>query len=491
MSTAANEVDPTAPPGADLGEPRTTIGGRYEVELNAPLAVRGVTLIYRGRDLRTRGEVAVKTLRLEYRHDPDIRARFRREARLLAFLAHPSVIRVLDFVEDRGAYWVVLERLTGRTVKDLIAERGPLPLGEAARVLDQVAAALCHLHGRGLVHLDLKPQNILVIDDGRVKLIDFGLAQPADDRQTPIAGSTFDAAAYLAPEQVCGVSVDVATDVYALGCLVYELLTGGPPFTAVKPGSVTDDLIRARTERNPEPPSRVRPDLLLPRWVDDVLLRALARDPTARYRDVESLARVFRAGLNGEAVGGSDITTLVEVSARTQAPIPRPEPHAAPPKQAATVPAAFGRTALGARHLHPVGGSARRSTALWRPLWLAVGGLAILDAMLALLLFLSQGSVPGIHEPNPALRPGATAKVIVDGLPIREAPGSATTAIAGVDLGDRLAVTGEAIPADGTAWWPVTSQENGATVAGYAAAEGISAVEPTPLQRLRDALGLD
>jgi serine/threonine-protein kinase len=195
MSTLANgafEAEPPAPPravpGAAAVGSATTIAGRYEIDLETPLGVGGMALVYRGKDLRTRRDVAVKTLRPEYRREPETRARFRREARLLAFLAHPNVVRVFDFVEDRGASWVVLEHVTGRSLKDLIAERGPFPPADAARLIEQTASALGHLHARGLVHLDVKPQNLLLTDDRRLKLIDFGLAQPAGQPQEAIGG---------------------------------------------------------------------------------------------------------------------------------------------------------------------------------------------------------------------------------------------------------------------------------------------------------------
>ena len=363
----ANGVDPPmAAPAAKSGEPRTTIAGRYEVDLDAPLGAGGLSLVYRGKDLRTRRNVAVKTLRLEYRDDPQTRARFRREARLLAFLSHPNVIRVFDLVEDRGTSWVVLEHLSGRSVKDLLSERGTLDPAAAGRILDQVAAALSHLHERGLVHLDVKPQNLLLAEDGRVKLIDFGLAQPVGTVQQAIDGRSRGAADYLAPEQACGEPVDVTTDVYALGCVVYELLTGQPPFASGRPGNPRNDVVRARLAESAEPPSHVRPDLLLPAWVDDVLLWALAREPGARYGTVESFGPDLPRGRRWRA--GADIRTMGPVAAPGRAGR-MSMTGASAPFRVTVADAAGGAGSPGERLDRRRGGWARRVPWLQHVLW--------------------------------------------------------------------------------------------------------------------------
>jgi len=491
MSTLANEAYegelPPVPPGASGGASRTTIAGRYEIDLETPLGVGGMALVYRGQDLRTRRDVAVKTLRPEYRHEPETRARFRREARLLAFLAHPNVVRVFDFVEDRGTSWVVLEHLSGRSLQDLIAERGPLPPPDVAKLIEQTAAALGHLHARGLVHLDVKPRNLLLTDDRRLKLIDFGLAQPAGTPQQAIGGRTFGTAAYLAPEQAAGEPVDVATDVYALGCVAYELVTGRPPFASGRPGEPKNDVIRARLERVPDPPSRVRRDLKLPAWVDDVLLWALAPDPAARYRSVEAFARVFRAGVDGERL--VEIGTTGRVAA-VDPPQRRPSAASAP---AQTVGAASALSASAAREpgsLHRLAGRLpHQAAAIRRGLWRWVVAVGVVDALLAAVLFLTQGAIPGLYEPAATPAPGTTASVVIDDLRLRDGAGLATTARLALAAGERVTVTGAPVPGDGHTWLPITRDQDGATVAGFVAAEGLAPA--TPLERLRQAVGID
>ena len=258
-------------------------------------------MTYEGRDLRTRDPVIVKTLRLEYRGDPEMRARFRREARLLQFLSHPNVIRALAFSEERGAPWLVLERIRGRSLREEIAMSAPFAPEEVVPLLQGLAAALDHLHARGLAHLDVRPENVIVTPDGEVKLDRFrcraGSGLHAGVQRTA-AGS--DNVAYLAPEQVCGEPVSAATDVFALGCVVYELLTGRPPFVSVEEPAARNAAIRARLEQAPVPPSIARGGDALPAWVDDVVLGALERDPRQRYGSAGSFAAVFHSGVEGD-----------------------------------------------------------------------------------------------------------------------------------------------------------------------------------------------
>src|SRR5918998_4545429 len=235
-------------PAAD---PRITIAGRYAVDLETPPANAGVAVAYEGRDLRTRDPVVVKPLRLEYRGDPEMRARFRREARLLQFLSHPNVIRALAFSEERNAPWLVLERIRGRSLREEIAMSAPFAPEEVVPLLQGFAAALDHLHARGLAHLDVRPENVIVTPDGEVKLIDFGVAQAAGAMQEPAEGGGSGTVAYLAPEQVCGEPVSPATDVFALGCVVYELLTGRTPFTSSEEPAARNAAIRTRLEETP------------------------------------------------------------------------------------------------------------------------------------------------------------------------------------------------------------------------------------------------
>lgn len=449
---------------------RTVVAGHYAIDLGRVLGSGGMAIVYLGRDLRTRRDVALKTLREEYRRDPESRARFRREARTMAFLKHPNVARVYDLSEEPNAPWAVLEYVRGPSLKQVVAEEGPLAVTRVADILAQIADALGHLHARGLVHLDVKPQNLLLSPEGVVKLIDFGLAQPGGRVQETIGGATFGTAAYLAPEQATGEAVDVATDVYAVGCVVYELLTGRPPFEANGNGEAKGDVIRAHLEDDPLPPTMARPALGLPVWVDDVVLRALAKSPEARYSDVGAFARAFgSAAVPDGALAGA--TTL---------PLPIDDGLAGDEAEEADWgerrPRPEWRVVAGGYRLG--GRIARRSSSLGRVLWRLTAAFAVGNLLLALVLFAVRGEVPGVTSASGSMAAGATARVVEDRLRLRSEPGLGSEALALLDAGDELTVLGEAIEVDGELWWPVVVE--GGEREGYVWAGG---VEP-------DAVGL-
>jgi serine/threonine-protein kinase len=167
---------------APSGRHRTIIGNRYEVDLEHPIGVGGMALVYEGFDLQSRRHVALKTLRTEYQRYPGSRQRFRREARAMAFVNHPNLVTIYDLHEEPDGSWVVMEYIDGQTLKELVERDGPLSPEAVVLILQQLANALAHIHERNLVHLDIKPQNIMITDAGEVKIIDFGLAQPPGAR---------------------------------------------------------------------------------------------------------------------------------------------------------------------------------------------------------------------------------------------------------------------------------------------------------------------
>jgi tRNA A-37 threonylcarbamoyl transferase component Bud32 len=450
-----------APPEDELNQ---VVAGHYSVDLDHLLGQGGMALVYFGRDLRTRREVALKTLRLEYRHDPETRARFRREARTMAFLKHPNVARVYDLYEDADGPWAVLEYVPGRSLKEIVQEAGPLDPGWTSAVLDQVASALAHLHSHGLVHLDVKPQNLLMSEDGTVKLIDFGLAQPAGAIQESISGSTFGTAAYLAPEQASGEPVDVTTDVYALGCVVYELLTGRPPFEPTGQKELKNEIIRAHLDQMPTAPTLARPDLRLPAWIDDTVLWALAKRPEDRYHDVQTFAQMFRSGLEqtGPIVTGRNGLLTTEII--DTVPVWTPEPLVQPR------PSVSRRAAGG---LYRAGGRvARRSTRFRRAMWRLVGAVAAANLMLAALVWYDQGELPGLGSAG-HLEPGTTANVVTDGLNVRSGPGLDAPILAIVSEGDEVVITGDSTTIASEDWWPVQIVLNGQSINGHVWEKGI------------------
>jgi serine/threonine protein kinase len=472
------------PPG---GDPRTTIAGRYAVDLQRLPNDAGIAVVYGGRDLRTRDPVVVKTLRLEYRADPEMRARFRREARLLQFLSHPNVIRALAFAEERGAPWLVLERVPGRSLREEIDMSAPFAVEEVVPLLQGMAAALDHLHARGLAHLDVRPENVIVTPDGEVKLVDFGVAQAAGAMQEPADGGTPDDVAYLAPEQVCGEPVGAATDVYALGCVVYELLTGQLPFGSAEEPVARNAAIRARLEETPVPPTIVRGGDALPSWVDDVVLGALERDPRQRYSSAGSFAAVFHSGVEGEI----DVETgrprrRIEPASSRQ--FPNNEPGVAT-KGSPILASRRGRLSPAAdsggnpdvvdaayaplSSPKPVSVAEPRRMrgldldALGRRLWQGVILAAALNVILIAALLVTRGELPGVWNAGESIGPGATVRIAGAGLVARAAPDPESAIVADLPDAGTVQITGELVQGDGGAWWPVTVDTATGAVSGY------------------------
>lgn len=456
--------------------PRLVVANRYAVDLAAMIGSGGMALVYRGRDLRTRRQVALKTLRVEYRRDPETRARFRRETRTLAFLNHRNVVKIFDLIDDDDAPWAVMEYVEGQPLKELVQQRGRLTLDETASILEQTADALHYLHEQGLVHLDVKPQNLIVQPDGLVKLIDFGLAQPAQTPQELIGGATFGTVSYLAPEQASGEKVDIQTDVYALGCVVYEMLTGHAPFDG-KEGEVRHDVIRAHLEVDPIPPSQVEPIGTLPASIDPIVLGALAKRPHDRFRDTPTFATFFRNAVDDAAgertgrrgVAGAD--DMGPMTVPTHAPVRRmviePAPHQS------RLPALV------------------QSVELRRWLWRAVFALLLLNLTLGGLVMATRGELPPFVNRPDSLGPGVEARVRVDQLNVRSAPGEATFVLDTVPFGSRIDVTGEVVIADAAAWWPITLTVDGQAVDGYVWGGGVEPAgtgAPGAIQELVDGV---
>ena len=466
---------------------RTTIAGRYSVDLQTAPAGAGIAVAYRGRDLRTRDPVVVKTLRLEYRGDPEMRARFRREARLLQFLSHPNVIRALSFAEERGAPWLVLESVHGRSLREVIAGDAPLAPEAIVPILHGLAAGLDHLHARGLVHLDVLPENVVITPEGEVKLVDFGIAQTAGTKQEPADGVAPDTVSYLAPEQVCGEPVSTATDVFALGCIVYELLTGRPPFASGAAPGERNAAIRARLEQAPTPPTLAGGGAL-PAWVDDVVLGALERDPRQRYGSAGSFAAVFHSGIEGVV----DVETgrprqRIEPPSRRQIPVnepgiamkgtPRLATRRGEPDLGALLPesevveAAFTPLPLAPGDSRPFSSGARKRgvdlDALSRRLWQALILAAILNVVLIAVLFATQGAIPGVWSRSAPLGPGVSVQIAGTGLVARQGPNNASVIVADLPEGGSVRISGEAVPGEDGLWWPVEVEAPGGAVSGY------------------------
>lgn len=451
---------------------RRIVAGHYEVDLDEPLGVGGMAIVYRGRDLRTRREVALKTVRPEFRGDEERRARFRREARTMAFLSHPNVVRVYDLYDgDDDGPWAVLELVQGPSLKEVIRRDGPLTPERAGQILRQVAEALDHLHRRGLVHLDVKPQNLIFTGDDHVKLIDFGIAQPSGLPQETVNGQTFATAAYLAPEQALGEVVDVHSDVYALGCVVFEMLTGRAPFGV--DDAPAETVIQAHLRIDPPLFRELRPEIGSLDHVEDAVMRSLAKAPTERFADCTAFASAYRRALDLDRPPDRAVQTLeLPVFHRPQRTVwDRPEVE-------------DDVYALPARH----GGRPVVSRVRTRFLWKLVGILAVANLMLAGLSLWQTGAIPGVYAASSEITAGTEVTANVDGVNLRSEPGLDTSVIAVVDEGTAMEVTGGATTLDGQLWWPVAYDLDGFTVRAFASASYLSAVRPTGRDRVMDWL---
>jgi serine/threonine-protein kinase len=238
--------------------------------------------------------VAVKLLAENAAADDGLRERFVREARLAARLSHPNIVGVFDAGEDDGRPYIVMEHVEGETLAELLAGRGRLPADEARGLALQAARGLAHAHAAGLVHRDIKPQNLLLRDEGTLKIADFGIARAAEGTALTQAGTVLGTAAYLAPEQALGEEATPAADVYSLGAVLYELLTGKPPYEFDSLADLAD-----KQRRHAIAPVReLAPDV--PRDLEDIVMRCLARNPAYRPASAAELERELGPAANAE-----------------------------------------------------------------------------------------------------------------------------------------------------------------------------------------------
>ena len=204
------------------------IAGRYELlEL---IGKGGMSSVYKAHDRLLDRQIAVKILHPHFTEDEEYVERFRREARAVAQLSHPNIVTVIDRGEDEGRQYIVFEYVEGENLKQLLERTGPMPVRDALLLALQMARALVFAHGRGLIHRDVKPQNVLMNADGQAKMTDFGIARSVDVQGVTITGTVLGTSEYIAPEQARGERVNAQTDVYSLGVVLYELLVGGVPY---------------------------------------------------------------------------------------------------------------------------------------------------------------------------------------------------------------------------------------------------------------------
>jgi hypothetical protein len=252
------------------------LGGRYEV--GGLLGAGGMAEVYEGNDRLLARRVAIKVLLAQYAHDPAFLTRFRREAQAAASLSHPNIVAVFDTGAEDDIWFIVMEYVAGRTLKDLIKSYGPVPPTRAAETSADVASALAGAHARGIVHRDVKPGNVMLTTDGKVKVMDFGIARASAVPSITQTAAMLGTVQYIAPEQAQGFEADARSDLYALGCCLYEMLTGQVPFTGPTPVAIA----YRHVQEDPTPPRALNPDV--PVSLERVCLKAMAKRPDDRYQ---------------------------------------------------------------------------------------------------------------------------------------------------------------------------------------------------------------
>lgn len=287
------------------------LGNRYATE--EQIAVGGMGTVYRARDERLHRSVAIKVLKDHLTHDERFVERFRREARAVASLAHPNIASLYDYGEDEGSHFIVMELVEGSDLARILQNEGALEAQRAQGIAEQVCDGLAAAHSVGIVHRDVKPANILLTKEGTAKVTDFGIARATGDSRLTVTGSILGTAHYLAPEQAAGEPASAATDVYALGVVLFEMLTGTVPFTADSPVSVA-----ARHMNDPVPaPSSLAASV--PAHLDEVVRTATAKDPGRRYPDAAAMGRALR-GAPGASTSAA--TAQMSPAAARTAPLP-------------------------------------------------------------------------------------------------------------------------------------------------------------------------
>jgi serine/threonine protein kinase/beta-lactam-binding protein with PASTA domain len=297
-------------------------GDRYEVE--ARLGTGGMAEVWRGHDRVLNRTVAIKTLLPQYARDTGFVNRFRREAQAAARLNHPGIVSVYDSGDGDNPY-IVMQFIEGRTLADFLVSGKKMAPMQAAQVAQGIAEALAAAHTHGVIHRDIKPANVMVTRDGKVMVMDFGIARLISGPETaPQTSAVMGTASYLSPEQAQGHPVDARTDIYSLGAVLYEMLTGRPPFTGDSPMAIAYKQVNA----TPPPPSSISSDI--PAELDAVVMRALSKNPANRYQTAQEFADDLERARTGQTVVA---TPLLPAGSDATQVISRPQPTSVLPPQ--------------------------------------------------------------------------------------------------------------------------------------------------------------
>ncbi|MFC5066315.1 Stk1 family PASTA domain-containing Ser/Thr kinase [Actinomycetospora atypica] len=357
------------------------LSDRYE--LGPTLGYGGMSEVHGGRDVRLGRDVAIKVLRADLARDPQFQVRFQREGQNAASLNHPAIVAVYDtgetWADDIPLPYIVMEYVPGRTLRDIVKTGGPMDPTRVCEVVADVCSALDFSHRHGIIHRDVKPANVMITPSGAVKVMDFGIARALSDAQQGLTqtAAVIGTAQYLSPEQARGESVDARSDVYSTGCVLFELLTGQPPFTGDSPVAVAYQHVR----EDPKAPSELNP--AVPPALDAITLKALAKNPVNRYQTAGEMRDDLVRALQGEQVDAPLVMSADERNTLMTGPT-----RTVGPATYATGPATGDFAAWQAEQSEERRRRSRRRLGV-------LGGVVLLAAVLAGLFFLV---APGNNE---------------------------------------------------------------------------------------------
>ena len=261
------------------------INDRYEVIRS--IGEGGMANVYLGYDTILDRNVAIKVLRGDLSNDEKFVRRFQREALSASSLAHPNIVEMYDVGEDDGIYYIVMEYVEGKTLKQLLKKRGTLTLSEAIDIMSQLTDGMAHAHDSYIIHRDLKPQNIMIKDDGQIKITDFGIAMALNSTQLTQTNSVMGSVHYLPPEQASGKGCTIKSDIYSMGIIFYELLSGSLPFKG-------DNAVEIALKHMREPlPSLREENDAIPQSIENIVRRATAKNPKNRYESARSMHEIY------------------------------------------------------------------------------------------------------------------------------------------------------------------------------------------------------
>ena len=268
------------------------INDRYEIIRS--IGEGGMANVYLGYDTILDRNVAIKVLRGDLSNDEKFVRRFQREALSASSLSHPNIVEMYDVGEDDGLYYIVMEYVEGKTLKQLLKKRGSLTISEAIDIMLQITDGIAHAHDSYIIHRDLKPQNIMIQDDGQIKITDFGIAMALNSTQLTQTNSVMGSVHYLPPEQASGKGSTIKSDIYSIGIIFYELLTGSLPFRG-------DNAVEIALKHMKEPlPSLMKEDSSTPQSIQNIILRSTAKNPKNRYNNANEMHRDLLTALDDE-----------------------------------------------------------------------------------------------------------------------------------------------------------------------------------------------